>query len=78
MDVAIHSRIFAPCQPEGPYLVLVSALPCDQRLHPRPDGQSCAVATTLAEARRKCRELASHLCASVERHGDRITDVQFE
>ncbi len=72
MDVGIHSTIFRPVDPAQPYLVVVSAIPIEEPRIARRSAIKRATAGTLAEAARKCDELAAALREILRFHGDSV------
>lgn len=72
MDVDIHSTIFQPLTADEPYLVVVSAIPVDQRLHARRTATRTSTALTWGEAAALCDRLATTLREMLRAHGDTV------
>jgi hypothetical protein len=75
MDVDIHSTIFQPLGEGEPYLVVVSALPVDQRSPPRRWATHSSAAYTYADAMARCEELARRLLERIAQFGDGVRTV---
>ena len=75
MDVDIHSTIFQPLADGEPYLVVVSALPIDQRHPPRRSATRSSAASSYGEAMAQCENLARTLLDLLTQCGDRVCAV---